>query len=94
VRATRVTPAGEHRVVLAVVPRVFDQRDGHAGVRDKRAADLARPILAAVVHEDDFVTTLDVQTLDVTDDRADGLSRAIERNDEGQRQYGRWHCRP
>ena len=49
VSAARVTPAAEHRVVLAEIARVLDERDRHPGPAHELAADLARAIRAAVV---------------------------------------------
>ena len=85
VGATRMPPAGEHRIVLAVVPRMLNERDRHLRVADERAAHLAGRIATAVVDQNDFVPALDRERLDFAHHRADGLAAAVERNHEAER---------
>ena len=80
VRAARVTPAGEHRVVLAEIPRVLDERDRQRGaVRTSSRQTLHRVVDAAVVDEHDLVPALDVELFDVVDQRRDRLGAVVKR---------------
>ena len=85
VRTPGVTPAGEYRVVLAVVARVLDERNRDSGAGHQAAAHLAGAIFAAVVDQNDLVAALDRQALDIADHGGNSLRAAVQRDDERQR---------
>ena len=89
VRAPGVAPAGEDGVVLTEVARVLDERDRDASGAHEVAADLGRAIGTAVVDEDDFVSALDLERLDVMDEGGDGRRAVVQRDHEAQ---GRGHA--
>ena len=84
----RVTPAGEDRVVLAVIAGVLDQRHWDLRTPDQFTRHAARLLSAAVVHEDDLMPALHGKSLDLRDHRADRLGAAVERDDKAERGAG------
>src|SRR3954454_9217253 len=61
VRAARVAPTCEDRVVLAEIARVLDERHRHPGMPQQPASHLARAVGASVVDENDLVPAFDVE---------------------------------
>src|SRR3989337_2152200 len=77
-----MSPAGQYGVVLTEVPRVLDQCDGNSRARHQFTADLHRPVVAAIVDEDDFVSAVNAEGLDVMDQRRNGFRGVVHGDDE------------
>ena len=59
VRALRLPPAAQHRIVLTEVPRVLHVDDRHLRLFEQLTAHRRRRITAAVVHQYDLMAALD-----------------------------------
>ena len=88
VRATGVPPACQDRVVFAEVSGMLDDRDGNAGRAHELPAHRERVVPATVVHQDDFMSAVDLELLDIAYQRANGRCRVVHGHDEGD---GRVH---
>ena len=88
VGAARVAPAGQHGIVLAKIARMLHERDRHLRPVHQPAHDLAGTVATAVVHQDDLVTALNVQRLDVADHGGNRLGALVERDHEGKGECG------
>jgi hypothetical protein len=81
-------PPGQHRIVLSKIARMLDHHNRYPCFCHQLLADQPRRVPAAVIDQNDLMTSRHMKCLDRLDQRTDGIRAVIERYDERESRGG------
>jgi hypothetical protein len=82
--STRMAPAGQHRIVFTIIPRVLHQRDWHPGGAHQLLTNGAGFFAAAVVHKYDFMAAGNREDFDLANHGGDRVRTMVKGYDEAE----------